>query len=145
MPARSVAAETFGTGQFLVRSRAVIVRSALGGSGELSEELGDPEGHIDALASIEPGVAHGFVPAVEVGVRNGVAAPDAFSDVLTGELDVDTARPGAFGSMGSDEAANFAENLIEVSGLAAVWRAVGIAVHRVASPNNGMTSVGNCT
>jgi acyl carrier protein len=82
-----------------VRSRAATAVD-LARSGELAEQLGDPKGEVDTLSGVQPRVAHRLVAVVEVGVRQLIAAAETLGDVLAGELDVDAARPGAFGSVG---------------------------------------------
>ncbi len=61
-------AETLSTGQSAQRSRAVIER-AVANSGEVLDQFGDPERQVDTLPGIESWIAHGLVPAVEVGIK----------------------------------------------------------------------------
>ena len=67
----------------------------------------------------------------------------ALRDVVAGQLDVDTSGPGALCMVDSEEAADLAEDVIEVSGLAAAFRVEGVAVHRVALPYDGVAGVGD--
>ncbi len=77
-------------------------------SGEVAEEFSDAEREVDALAGVEPRVAHGLVPMIEIGVGQFVATAEALGDVFTGQLDVDAAGPGALGAVRCDESADLA-------------------------------------
>ena len=64
--------------------------SCLGGG--LAQELGGLEREIERLAGVEPRVAHGLVPLLEVGAEDLLGPAQALGDVLAGELDVDATR-----------------------------------------------------
>ena len=72
------------------------------------EQLGHPEGQVEALAAVEAGVAHRLVAVVEVGVEDLLGAAEALGDVVAGELDVHAAGPGALGPVGGEEAGDLA-------------------------------------
>ena len=107
------------------------------------DQLGRAEREVERLATVEPRVAHRLVAVVEVAVGDLVGAAEAFGDVLAGELDVDAARPRALGPVGTDEAVDLAHDRFEVARLATVRRGVGVAVHRVARPHDGVPGVGD--
>ena len=107
----------------------------------VADQLGGTERQIERLATVEPRVAHRLVAVVEVGVDQLVAATDALGDVFAGELDVDAAGPGALGAVGPDEAFDLGDDRLEVAGLAPGGAGVGVAVHRVARPHDGMAAV----
>ena len=76
------------------------------GSGEPggAQHVGHLEREIEALAGVEPRVAHGLIAVVELAVEDLVGAADALGDVVAGQLDVDAAGPCALGLVGRDEA-----------------------------------------
>ena len=55
-------------------------------SGAGAQGLGDPEGQVERLAAVEPGVAHRLVAGVEVGVEDLVGPAQALGHVVAGEL-----------------------------------------------------------
>src|SRR3712207_1332197 len=59
------------------------------------QHLCDQERQLQRLTGVQPRVARGLVPAVEVLVADLHGTTEALGDVLTGELDVDAAGPGA--------------------------------------------------
>ena len=89
-----------------ISSRAPRTAAQVGGAA--GDQLGDAERQVEALAGVEPRVAHRLVAVVEVGVGDVVGAAEALGDVLAGELDVDAARPRALGPVGPDEAGDLA-------------------------------------
>ncbi len=103
--------------------------------------LGNVKCEIETLASVESRVAHRLVAIVELAVEDLVGTTDAFGDVVAGELDVDAARPGAFGSVCPDEPVDLGADVIEVASLATRLRGEGVGVHRVARPDDWMTGV----
>src|SRR3954467_4668147 len=52
----------------------------------LLEQFGDQESHIDRLFGVEAGIADRVIAVVEILVRNGGGAADAFGDVLPGHF-----------------------------------------------------------
>src|SRR5699024_2649342 len=96
------------------------------GSAGGGDQLGEVEREVDALAAVEPGIADRLVPGIEVGVGQLVRPADALGDVGAGELDVDSARPRALGTMSLDEAGDLADDLVEGACLAAVGRRVRV-------------------
>src|SRR3954454_18274899 len=87
--------------------------------GSATQHLRDEEGEFERLAGVQPGVARGLVPAVEVLVADLLGAAEALRDVLTGQLDVDAARPGAEGTVHVEEAQDLVDDAVEVAGLVA--------------------------
>ena len=105
------------------------------------DEFGDPECQVDALSSVQARVANGFVAAAQVGINQFVAAAKALGDVFAGQLDVDAAGPGAFGAVGTNKAADFADDVIEVAGFPTARSGKGVAMHRIACPDDGVTGI----
>src|SRR5688572_16512911 len=66
-----------------------------GGPSSATQHLRDEEGQLQRLPGVQARVAGGLVAAVEVLVADLHGAAEALGDVLTGQLDVDAARPGA--------------------------------------------------
>src|SRR5919202_1230126 len=84
-----------------------------------TQHLRDQEGQLQRLAGVQPGVAGGLVPAVEVLVADVHGAAEALGDVLAGQLDVDAARPGAQGPVDVEEAEDLVDDPVEVPRLVA--------------------------
>src|SRR4051794_1201776 len=84
-----------------------------------TQHLRDQEGQLQGLAGVQPGVAGGLVPAVEVLVADLHGAAEALGDVLAGQLDVDAARPGAQRPVDVEEAEHLVDDAVEVPGLVA--------------------------
>ena len=80
----------------------------------VAQHLGDQERQFQALLGVQPWVACRLVAAVQVGVGDVLCATETLGDVLTGEFDVDAARPRALGAMGSDEPADLGDDIVEV-------------------------------
>src|SRR5260370_13353955 len=110
-------------------------RSRRGSSG-LAVALRDREGEVEGLTAVKPGVTGGFVPLVQVGGGDLVAAADALGHVVTGELDVDAARVGAEVSVHVEEPVQLVEHVVEVAGLVTARGFEGVAVHRIADPGD---------
>ena len=66
---------------------------ASSGRCSVAEELGGLEREIERLARVEPRVAHGLVPLLEVGTEDLLGPTQALGDVLAGQLDVHAAGP----------------------------------------------------
>src|SRR5690349_6015416 len=112
------------------------------GGPSATEHLRDQEGQLEGLAGVQPGVAGGLVPAVEVLVADLHGAAEALGDVLAGQLDVDAAGPGAQAAVDVEEAEHLVDDPVEVPGLVAGRGLVGVAVHRVALPDHGVAARG---
>src|SRR3954447_26116473 len=84
-----------------------------------TQHLRDQEGQLQRLAGVQAGVAGGLVPAVEVLVTDLHGAAEALGDVLPGQLDVDTAGPGAQRPVDVEEAQDLVDDPVEVPGLVA--------------------------
>src|SRR4051812_30662307 len=65
------------------------------GGPSATQHLRHEEGQFQRLPGVQPRVAGGLVPAVEVLVADLHGTAEALRDVLAGELDVDASRPGA--------------------------------------------------
>src|SRR6476659_9946522 len=102
----------------------------------LLEQFGDQEGHVDGLFGIETGIAGRVIAVVEVLVGDGAGAADAFGDVLPGHFQVHAAGMGAFGGMDGEERFHLRQHAVERPGLVARGRGDGVAVHRVAGPDD---------
>ncbi len=74
-----------------------------------AQDLGHVERQIEALASVEPWIAHRLVAIVELAVEDLVGAAHALGDVVAGELDVDASRPRALGVVGANEAVDLGD------------------------------------
>src|SRR3954469_24885670 len=96
-PCRSMtAAATLSTGQSSI-SRSACTGPARSGEPGGAQHLRHLERKIQALAGIEPRVSDRLVAVVELAVEDLVGATHAFGDVVTGQFDVDAARPCALG------------------------------------------------
>src|SRR3954453_17872296 len=113
------------------------------GDPSATQHLRDQEGQLQGLAGVQARVAGGLVPAVEVLVADLHRAAEALGDVLTGELDVDAAGPGAQGPVDVEEAQDLVDDAVEVTGLVARRGLVGVAVHRVALPDDLVAAGGD--
>ena len=65
-----------------------------------------------------------------------VRAAEALGDVVAGELDVHAAGVGAERGVHLEEAADLVHDVVEVPRLVAVGALGGVAVHRVAGPDD---------
>src|SRR3954464_7084447 len=106
------------------------------GGPSTTQHLRHEECELQRLTGVQPRVAGGLVPAVEVLVADFHRAAEALGDVLTGELDVDAAGPGAQGTVHVEEAEHLVDDAVEVAGLVAGRGLVGVAVHGVALPHD---------
>src|SRR6478672_6444342 len=102
----------------------------------LLEQFGNQEGHVDRLFGVETGIADRVIAVVEVLVGDGAGAADAFGDVLPGHFQMHAAGMGALGGMDGEERLHFREHAVERPGLVARGRGDGVAVHRVAGPDD---------
>src|SRR3954454_13263238 len=101
-----------------------------------SQHLGDEERELERLLGVEPRVAGRLVAAGEVLVRDVLRAAEALGDVFPGDLDVDAARVAAERGVHLEEALPLVHDPVEVPGLVPGGRLVGVAVHRVALPDD---------
>ena len=109
-----------------------------------AEDVGDAEREVGGLAAVETRVAHGFVGLIESILVEAIATTDTFGDGVSGEFDMDAARPRAFLTMSGEEAADLLEHLVEVTGLATTFGRVGVAVHWIAGPDDGVSGIADC-
>jgi cellulose synthase (UDP-forming) len=100
------------------------------------QELGDPEGEVERLAGVEPGVAHGLVAGAQVGVEDLLGAAEALGDVVAGELDVHPAGPGADGLVCPEEPGDLGHHGVEMACLATTGGGERVPVHRITSPGD---------
>src|SRR4051794_9732070 len=107
------------------------------------EHLGDEEGQLQRLPGVQPRVARRLVAAVEVLVTDLHRAAEALGDVLTGQLDVDAAGPGAQRPVHVEETEHLVDDPVEVPRLVTRRRLVRVAVHRVALPHDGVPGRGH--
>src|SRR5689334_6653319 len=114
-------------------SRPVLRGRAASG---LSEHLRDEEGELEGLDPVQAGVADRLVAVGQAGLVDLLAAADALGDVVTGELDVDAAGPGAEAAVHVEEALDLVDDVVEAARLVARGRLEGVAVHRVADPRD---------
>src|ERR1700722_13956214 len=103
---------------------------------ELAVHSGDTEGQVERLAAVEAGSARGLVPLRQVAFCDVLPAADAFGDVVAGELDVDATGVGAERAVHLEEAGHLVQHVIEVPCLLPASRLNGVAVHRVARPDD---------
>src|SRR6185436_16973518 len=101
-----------------------------------TEHLRHQEGELEALLGVQPRVAGRLVPVGQVEVLDALRAAETLGHVLAGELDVDAARVGAEAAVHLEVAEHLVDDPVEVPGLVAVRRLVGVAVHRVALPDD---------
>src|SRR5215218_351426 len=80
------------------------------GGPSATQHLRDQEGQLQRLTGVQPRVAGRLVPAVEVLVADLHGPAEALGDVLTGELDVDAARPGTQGPVDVEEAEHLVDD-----------------------------------
>src|SRR5487761_1369919 len=74
------------------------------GRSALAQQFGDPEGEVQRLAAVEPGVAGRGIAQFEVVLNDLLSAAQALGHAVAGELDVDATGPGARLPAGSEEA-----------------------------------------
>jgi hypothetical protein len=70
------------------------------------------------LAGIQTRVTNGLITNIKIGIGEIVGATEALSDIVASEFNMDAARPGAFGTVGCNEASDFTNDFIEVTRLA---------------------------
>ena len=73
----------------------------------------------------------------QAGLVDVLAPAENLGDVVAGELDVDASGHGAQGAVDLEEATDLVEDRLETSGLVAVVRSDGVAVHGVGDPGDG--------
>ena len=101
------------------------------------EQFGEEESNLDRLFGIQPRVAMGVIAVAEIERGNRPRAAGAFGDVLAGHFEMDAAGISSLGLMDLEEAAHFADDLVERPGLVTALRGHRIAVHRIAGPHDG--------
>src|SRR6187551_3516510 len=106
------------------RHRLVLTRTLL------LEQFGDQEGHVDRLFGIEARIADRVIAVVEVLVGDGAGAADAFGDVLSGHFQMHAA------GMDGEEGLHLRQHAVERPGLVTRSRGDGVAMHRIAGPND---------
>ncbi|MCO5546650.1 hypothetical protein L7F22_000084 [Adiantum nelumboides] len=122
-----------------VRTRGPFVQRGAGrgaSAGSAAQHLRDEERQLQALLGVQPRVAGRLVAAGEVGVGDPLRTAEALGDVLAGDLDVDAAGVRAERAVHLEEALHLVDDPVEVPGLVAGRGLVGVAVHRVALPDD---------
>src|ERR1039458_8966455 len=104
--------------------------------GVLAVVLGDEERQVEGLAPVEARVAGGLVAVLQVALGEVVPAAGAFGDVVPGEFEVDATGMGAQGAVDFEEAGDFGEDVVEVTGLLAAGGYGCVGVHRIAYPGD---------
>jgi len=102
----------------------------------LAQHPCDEERQLERLDPVEARVADRLVAVGQVDLEQVLAAADALGDVVTGELDVDSAGPGAERAVHVEEALDLLDDVVEAPGLVARGGFEGVAVHRVAHPGH---------
>src|SRR5271163_470425 len=102
----------------------------------LLERLGDQEGELDRLGTVQPRIAAGVVASGEVDLADRLRAAGAFGDVLAGQLEMHAAGIGALGAVDLEEALELGQDAVELAGLVAGGRLDRVAVHRVGRPHD---------
>jgi len=110
-------------------------------TGSVAKEFGDAEGQLDALAAVQPGIAHRLVAVAQVAGGHLGSTSQAFGDVVAGQLQVDAARVGADVPVGGEEPGHLGQHVLEVAGLATVVGGERVAVHGIAHPHHGVAGL----
>src|SRR5882672_9377038 len=105
----------------------------------LLEQFGDQESHVDRLLGIEAGIADRVIAIVEILIGDGARAADAFGYVLAGHFQMDAAGVRALRRVDGEERFHLRQDPVEGTGLVAAGRGDGVAVHRIARPDDHMT------
>ena len=93
----------------------LIGRPAAGAS--VAKHLSDQERKLQALLSVQPGVAGRLVPSGQIGVGDVLGTTETLGDVLPGDLDVDAPGMGAQRPVDLEETLHLIDDAVEVSGL----------------------------
>ena len=101
-----------------------------------SQHLGHEERELQRLLGVQSGVARRLVATTEIEIGDVLRAAEALGDVLTGQLDMDTTRMRAEAVVDLEEALNLVDDAIEVARLVPGGGFVGVAVHRIALPDD---------
>src|SRR6266849_6105901 len=81
------------------------------------EQFREQERELDRLLGVQSRIAEGMVAVVEVLVADGAGASGTFRYVLSGHLQMDAARIGAFGLVDGKETLDLGEDAVERPGL----------------------------
>src|SRR5580698_6914135 len=74
----------------------------------------DAEGQVQGLTAVQPGVARRFVAVAQVALGDGLAAADAFGDIVAGELDMDASGVSAMCPVNLEEASDLVQHIVEM-------------------------------
>jgi len=118
----------------LVAFTAASITPVCSGEAGGAQHLCRVEREVEALAGIEPRIAHCLVAIVEHAVQDPVGAAGALGDVVAGQLDMNAARMRSGRPVSLEEAFDLIDDIVEPSSLVAVGRREPIAVHRVGDP-----------
>src|ERR1700733_30730 len=102
----------------------------------LLERLGDQEGELDRLGTVESRIAARVVARRQIDLIDRLRTAGALGDVLTGQLEMDAAGIGALGAVDLEEALDLGQHAVELAGLVAGTRLDRVAVHRVGRPDD---------
>src|SRR5882672_9278880 len=105
----------------------------------LLEQFRDQESHVDRLLGIKAGIADRMIAIVEILIGDGARAADAFGYVLAGHFQMDAAGVRALRRVDGEERLDLRQDPVERAGLVARGRGDGVAVHRIARPDDHMT------
>ena len=106
-----------------------------------SQQLGDAEGQVEGLAGVEPGVAGGGVPLVELVLQMSSTPPRHSVTSSPVSSTCTPAGPGAHLAVGPEEPLELADDVVEPPGLLAPFGGEGVAVHGVADPDHRVALV----
>ena len=79
---------------------------------------------------------HGAVVARQVGFRHPARAANAFRDVVSGQFEMHAAEVGAAGFEDATGQLKLPEDLLKPAGLDAAFGRLGVAVHRITTPEH---------
>ena len=99
------------------------------------QHLGEFERQFDALFGVETRVTVGLIVELKMLVEKLAAATGAFRYILAGEFQVDAARDRPFRLVDLEEVPDLSQDFLEFPGLLPEFAGVGVAVHRVAAPD----------
>ena len=108
-------------------------------TGSVAKEFGEAEGQFDALAAVQPGIAHCLVAVSEVTRVEFTTTTQAFRDIIPGEFEMNAPRMTPYPMMGCEKPSDFRQDVIEVPCLVTLVSTKRVAVHWVAHPNNGVS------
>src|SRR6056297_2095717 len=94
--------------------------------------------HFQALFVIKSRITVGFVVGAQAVFVQTICATHTLGNIITGKLQMNTSQMTGFRTVYIKGCFDFAEDLIEISCFNIVSGGIGIAVHGIAAPNNGV-------